>query len=775
MKRVLFISSLLVAGARLTAATLQPAEADAPDSLRMAELNEVVVKAVKADPNAPYAVSNVDKAQLERHAAGGREIPFLLQMTPGVVAASDNGLGIGTGYLRIRGSADSRINVTLDGMPLNSPEDQCVFWANMNSYAASLGNVQIQRGVGTSTNGDGAFGATVALTSQTPSIVPAATVSASYGSYNTYVLGGSFSTGLIGDHLIFDGRYTETNTDGYVDLTGSRSGSYYGGLTFIDDKVIIRYKNFGNFEKTGQAWNGLDKTLFDAGYSKYNPLNEYFTDADGNYSDDPTPYTKAYPYRTTDNFWYNHNILSAAFQFNDKWSSTFGFRYTHGYGYYKEWRPDNKLKKFGLSDDNLSKTDFIRKKGLTQDWWGSNWNLNYKDGRWDVVGGFSLQNFTCNHFGHLTYAKGLEYLLSDGRYTYYDSDASKFDFSTFVKGSYRINDSWSLFADMQYRHVDYRTDGVNDKFITAGDYANVAEPEEFRQNEFGHYQHILNIDEQFNFANPKAGVSFHRDGHNAYASFAMAHREPSRNNYTDNGAYGAPKHETLLDYEAGYSFTNRYFHAGVNLYYMNYDNQLVQTGEISDIGEALTTNIKNSYRMGIEVTAGWNITSWLSLEGNVALSQNKVKDFDEVVEDWDAETGFRTIHYDNSDLAFSPDLVANGMLHFSYKGIDATWHTNYVGRQYLDNTGCKDRSLDSYTTSNLYINYSLPCKHFAGLKEIIFGLQVTNIFNKKYCPNGGVYSAISESAGYTNDHRYTAIWVYPMAGPASMGNITLKF
>lgn len=775
MKRVLFISSLLVAGAKLTAATVQPVEADAPDSLRMAELNEVVVKAVKAGKNAPYAVSNVDKAQLERHATGGRELPFLLQMTPGVVAASDNGLGIGTGYLRIRGSADSRINVTLDGMPLNSPEDQCVFWANMNSYAASLGNIQIQRGVGTSTNGDGAFGATVALTSQAPSIVPTATLSASYGSYNTYVLGGSFSTGLIGDHLIFDGRYTETNTDGYVDLTGSRSGSYYGGLTWIDDKIIIRYKNFGNFEKTGQAWNGLDKTLFDAGYRKYNPLNEYFVDADGNYSDDPTSQVKAYPYRTTDNFWYNHNILSIAFQFNDKWSSTLGFRYTHGYGYYKEWRPDNKLKKFGLSDDNLSKTDFIRKKGLTQDWWGGNWHLNYKDERWDVIGGFSLQNFACNHFGHLTYAKGLEYLLSDGRYTYYDSDATKFDFSTFIKGSYRFADSWTLFADMQYRHVDYRTDGVNDKFITADDYAYVADPEGFRRNEFGHYQHILNIDEQFNFANPKAGINFHQDGHNAYASFAMAHREPSRNNYTDNGAYGAPKHESLLDYEAGYSFTNRHFHAGVNLYYMDYDNQLVQTGEISDIGEALTTNIKDSYRMGIEVTAGWNILSWLSLEGNVALSENKVKDFDEVVEDWDSETGYRTVHYDDSNLAFSPDLVANGMLHFNHKGIDATWHTNYVGRQYLDNTGCKDRSLDAYTVSNLYVNYSLPCKRFAGLKDIILGVQVNNIFNEKYCPNGGVYSAISESSGYTDDHRYTAIWVYPMAGTTFMGNITLKF
>ena len=773
-------------------------EADG-DSLRMEQLQEVVVKGVWVQKNAPFAVANIKKDELQKFSKTGKELPFLFSQTPGVLAWGENGLGTGTSYLRIRGAGDSRINVTLDGVPLNSPEDQAVFWANMNSYSALLGGVQIQRGVGTSTNGDGAFGGTVVLSSKTPSEKAGGEVNFSYGSYNTFNVGGSFSTGLLWNHLIFDGAYHETNTDGYIHGTSGRSGSYYGGLSWMSDNFVIRYKNIGNFEKTGQAWNGITagdndmslmdgtygintgikeyKDLYNVGLGKYNTLYETLAyDADGNFMKDANGnyVTERYKLadgtlwdKTTDNFWQNHNILSAAWDINEHWSTTASLHYTHGYGYYKEFRLNNKLKKYGLNNFTLSdgstlkKTDFVRKKGLTQDTYGMVGNVNYKDDSWDVIGGLSVQQFDGNHFGYLTYIKNEElrnHLMSKGDYQYYDSDAKKLDASAFIKALFHINDSWDVFGDMQYRHVGYKTDGYNDKFYEDENTGEIK-------------KHYLDIDKKYDFFNPKAGVSFHQDGHRAFFSAALSHREPERNNFTDNGSYPAPKAESLLDFELGYSYSAQNWRAGATLYYMNYTDQFVQTGAQSDIGEALTTNIKDSYRMGVELTAGVDLTPWLSIEGNAALSQNKIKDFDEVVEDWD--NGSQNIHYDNSTLAFSPSTILNGFVNFHLKGWTATWHTGYVSRMYLDNTENKDRSLPGYSVSNFNLNYSLPVKKF--LKEIVFGANINNIFNQHFAQSGWVYSAIYSSGGHPNDNRYYQIGYVPSAGITAMGSITLRF
>ena len=773
-------------------------EADG-DSLRMEQLQEVVVKGVWVQKNAPFAVANIKKDELQKFSKTGKELPFLFSQTPGVLAWGENGLGTGTSYLRIRGAGDSRINVTLDGVPLNSPEDQAVFWANMNSYSALLGGVQIQRGVGTSTNGDGAFGGTVVLSSKTPSEKAGGEVNFSYGSYNTFNVGGSFSTGLLWNHLIFDGAYHETNTDGYIHGTSGRSGSYYGGLSWMSDNFVIRYKNIGNFEKTGQAWNGITagdndmslmdgtygintgikeyKDLYNVGLGKYNTLYETLAyDADGNFMKDANGnyVTERYKLadgtlwdKTTDNFWQNHNILSAAWDINEHWSTTASLHYTHGYGYYKEFRLNNKLKKYGLNNFTLSdgstlkKTDFVRKKGLTQDTYGMVGNVNYKDDSWDVIGGLSVQQFDGNHFGYLTYIKNEElrnHLMSNGDYQYYDSDAKKLDASAFIKALFHINDSWDVFGDMQYRHVSYKTDGYNDKFYEDENTGEIK-------------KHYLDIDKKYDFFNPKAGVSFHQDGHRAFFSAALSHREPERNNFTDNGSYPAPKAESLLDFELGYSYSAQNWRAGATLYYMNYTDQFVQTGAQSDIGEALTTNIKDSYRMGVELTAGVDLTPWLSIEGNAALSQNKIKDFDEVVEDWD--NGSQNIHYDNSTLAFSPSTILNGFVNFHLKGWTATWHTGYVSRMYLDNTENKDRSLPGYSVSNFNLNYSLPVKKF--LKEIVFGANINNIFNQHFAQSGWVYSAIYSSGGHPNGNRYYQIGYVPSAGITAMGSITLRF
>ena len=778
------------------------------DTTKVEQLQEVVVQGVRAQKNAPYAIANIKKAELNAFSKTGKELPMLFSQTPGVLAWSENGLGTGTTYMRIRGAGDSRINVTLDGVPLNSPEDQCVFWANMNSYGSLLGSVQIQRGVGTSTNGDGAFGGTVALSSATPSQQAGGEVSASYGSFNTFNIGGKFSTGLLWNSLILDGAYHQTNTDGFIHGTSGRSGSYYGGLTWLaSDDFVLRYKNIGNFERTGQAWNGVtagdnDMSLMDGTYGintgiktyedmwnvglgKFNSLYEYLTyDAEGNFAKDANGnYVTAryqmndgsYWDRTTDNFWQNHNILSASWNISEQWTTSASLHYTYGYGYYEEFRPNNKLSKFGFTVNDeegnfIKRSDFVRKKGLTQHSYGLVWNANYKDESWDIIGGLSIQNFDGNHFGYVNYVGNKvvrDYLIwleetntghavKDVNFKYYDSDAHKLDGNVYLKAAYHINEQWDVFGDIQYRHVGYKTDGINDKFYEEGS---------------RYYNHLLDINQKYDFFNPKAGFSWSLDGHRVYGSIAMSHREPERNNFTDNGSYPAPKAESLLDFELGYTYTSDIWQIGVNGYYMKYNDQFVQTGELSDIGENLTTNIKDSYRLGVELQAGVNITPWLALEGNAALSSNKIKDFDELVEDWD--NGSQTIHYDNSTLAFSPSAILNGFVNFHYRGVQAVWHMNHVSRQYLDNTECKDRSLPAYTVANASLSYTLKPKKV--LKECIFGLNFNNIFNQRYAASGWVYSAIYASGGHPNDNRYYQIGFIPMAGFTMQGNVTLRF
>lgn len=759
------------------------------DTVKVHQLNEVVVKGVRAAKEAPYAVANIKKSELQQFSRTGKELPFLLSRTPGILAWGENGLGTGTSYMRIRGAAGSRINVTLDGVALNSPEDQTVFWANMNSYAALLGSVQIQRGVGSSTNGDGAFGGSISMATAFPSLIPTAEVTGSFGSFNTYNTGVSFSTGLLGKHLIFDGAYHETATDGYIDGTSGRSGSYYGGLTWLADNFKVSYKNIGNFEKTGQAWNGVlasdyetnftlmsdgiytYKDMDAAGLGKFNILTAGLVrNGKGDYT--IVPYTMrdgSLWNKTTDNFYQNHNILSAAWTPNDHWSHNFAVHYTYGYGYYNEFKSQSKFANFGLTfydaDGNFVKrSDFVRKKGLTQHTYGIVYNTNYKNEHWDVIGGLNLQQFRGNHWGYLTYianqAAENQFLGSNGQYKYYDSDAHKYDYSAFVKANYRFADNWNVFADLQFRRVEYKTDGVNDKFVKQAD---------------GTYKNqVLDINEKFNFFNPKAGISYTNNGHKAYASVAYSNREPERNNYTDNYNYPFPEQEKLLDVEFGYQYQGSNWHAGANFYYMGYDNQLVQTGQLSDIGEALTTNVKDSYRMGVELTAGWAPLSWMSLEGNASLSKNKIKDFDEYVDNWDGDP--LKIHYDNSTLSYSPSAILNGFIDLHYAGFSATWHTNFVSSQYLDNSESKDRSLPCYSQSDLSINYGSKVTKACGIKHVTIGFDINNIFGRCYAPSGFVwYNAVSESAGYTKDHRLSAISYIPMAGTTFMTHLTLKF
>ena len=820
MKKVFFLSLTLLAGLTIKA-SVENFDSQM-DSLRLEQLNEVVIDGVRAHENEPFATTNINRSELDSYSKNGRELPFLFSRTPGVISWSDNGTGIGTTYMRIRGAADSRINVTLDGVPLNSPEDQCVFWANMNSYASLLGSAQVQRGLGTSTVGDGAFGGSVALTSKLPNPEPSAELTVSFGSYNTRRMGGSFSTGTsILNNFIIDGAFNMTQTDGFIHGTESKAGSYYGGLLWTPgNNVMIRYRNIGNFENTGQAWSGVtagndDISLMDGSYidenwnynqptgikdysdmdnvglGQFNSLYEYLvTDNKGLFVKDSVSgkyKTERYMMkdgsfwdRTTDNFWQDHNILTLAWNINDAFSTAITAHYTYGYGYYEEFRYNNKVKKFGLSNSlnakgdpiwtspdgntTVKKSDFVRKKGLEQHTYGVIWNTSYNRNNLDLRSGVSFQQFKGNHFGHITYVKDntlSNYLLADGKYTYYDSDAAKNDLSAYIKAGYNITPNLIAFADAQYRHVGYNTDGYNDRYYTNADGTCS--------------KHFLDIDKNYDFVNAKAGLTWNKEGHRVHALIATAGREPERNNFTDNGTYPAPKPEYMIDYEAGYSYQDDIWNAGVNFYLMDYNNQFVQTGLKSDIGENLTTNIKSSYRTGIELTAAVSPLSWLEFEANAALSSNKVKDFDEVVETYDAWWGgatTTTVHYDNSTLAFSPSAILNGFINLKFGNFKATWHTNYVSRQYLDNTENNDRSLPAYSLSDLSFSYSIPNDRL--FNRIVVGADLNNIFNARCATSGWVYSAILGDVHPEND-RYYQIGFIPTAPFSALAHITLQF
>ena len=757
-------------------ALLMPQNDEGQDTLKSERLQEAVVTGVRADVSAPFAVSEVSSAQLVKFSKSGQELPFLFSRTPGVLAWSENGIGMGTSYMRIRGAGDSRINVTLDGVPLNSPEDQCVFWANMNSYSSLLGSVQIQRGVGTSTNGDGAFGGTVSLGSKSVNPNPFVEVTGAFGTYLTRRYGLSFSSGLLGKHFVVDGAFHTSATEGYIHGTAGRAGSWYAGLAWIGDKVQVRYRIIGNFEKTGQAWNGIEieglntyREIWDAGLGLYNSLVEsYDINQDGRVVFVPYTYDGGKKWeRTTENFQQYHNLLTAAWQIANNWSTALTLHYTYGDGYYDELKPDCKLSKFGIpnftaSDGSIIKrTDFIRQKGLTQNTGGVVWNMNYSNDIVDINGGLSAQFFGGNHFGYLTFIghKELSDKLKNGKekYQYYDSDARKNDFSAYVKGTFHVTDYLNVFADLQYRGVRYKTDGYNDKFL----------PDLSK--------HYLNVNEAYNFFNPKGGISFFNGAHKAYASVARSHREPERNNFTDNGNNPYPKAEALTDFELGYSYGGKIFRGGVNLYYMDYDNQFVQTGQLSDIGENLTVNIKDSYRLGAEVSAAVDVLPWLTIEANGAFSRSRLRDFDEYVttydDDW-MELAPTIVHHSDAPLAFSPNVIVNGFVDFHTGPFSATWHTSYVSKMYLDNTGCDARSLTGYSISNINASYTFSIGK--ALKSITIGADFGNIFNNHYAASGYAWSCIVGKS-YPENARYQGVGFIPQGGISAIANVSLRF
>ncbi|MGL4994319.1 MAG: TonB-dependent receptor [Bacteroidales bacterium] len=727
-KRVLFSTLAIL----LSSFALIYAESAMRDTIKFSnnvELDEIVVAATRVLKGTPVAYTDFSKEELERRNYG-QDVPYLISMTPSVVVTSDAGTGIGYTGFRVRGTDANRINVTVNGVPVNDSESQTVFWVNMPDFASSVENVQIQRGVGTSTNGAAAFGATIAMQTDGLKPKPYAEVNTTGGSFGTIKTTAKGGTGLINDHFVFDARYSKVLSDGFIDRASVDMSSFYASAAYYGAQTLVKFQAFGSDEQSYQAWNGTPLSLLESDRT-YNSCGEYVDDQG----------VVRYYDNQTDNYRQQHYHLTTIQQLSNAWNMNLTLHYTRGKGYYEEYKANSKFIDYKLPQvSGADRGDLVRRKWLDNHFYGAVYSANYKRERIQMTLGTSVNNYDGDHFGKVIWAKSIENLPVG--HEYYRSRGTKLDYNAFAKTNLLLTKGLNAYVDLQYRGIDYRIDGEDDK---AG---------------------ALDVKRQFNFFNPKVGLNYEfANKHNAFLSFSVANREPNRNNFTEAAAGERPLHETLYDYEAGYKYSSSRFSAGVNLYFMDYTNQLILTGKISEIGEALTSNIKDSYRMGIELMAGVKITSWLDWSGNMTLSQNKINNFTEFVDDWD--TGNQVENYiGKSDIAFSPSIIANSSFDFNYKGFSAGFYSQYVGKQYVDNTASDDRSIDAYFVNNVRLGYIFKPRF---IKEIGIDLMVNNIFNHQYETNAWVYSYY-EAGERKSDNGYFA-----QAGANFMGRLSLKF
>ncbi|GHV69374.1 TonB-dependent receptor [Bacteroidia bacterium] len=730
-KSSLFLGMSLVVGA--------PAYGDelstVTDSLKMStnvELEEVVVTATKAGRTTPMAFSNISKEVLNSR-NDGQGIPTLLATSPSVVVTADDGLGIGYSGIRIRGTDANRINVTVNGVPVNDSESHGVFWVNMPDFASSVENIQIQRGAGTSTNGAAAFGATVALQTQAPHLKPSAEYSLSGGSFGTmrHTLKGG--TGLLNNGFSVDARYSNVRSDGFIDRARTQMSSYDVSAAWHAENTLIRFQTFGSNEQTYQAWNGIPSALLKEDYNKYRTYNSC-----GEYTDENGA-TRYYD-NQIDNYKQQHYHLTGSQRIGNQWSMNLTLHYTHGEGYYEEYKAESAFTSYKLhsfyapSGDTLkhiTAADLVRRKWLDNDFYGGVYSVNYRAERLQLTAGTAVNNYVGDHFGRVMWVKTAN-VLPEPNYQYYLNTGKKLDYSAYVKANSQFLSYLNGYLDLQYRGIDYSIKGSDD---VAGEH--------------------VDIKKSWNFFNPKVGINYIRQGHTAFASFSVANREPNRDNFTEAAQTEHPTYETLHDYEAGYRFQNTFFHLGANVYYMDYNNQLILSGKLSEIGEALTTNIKDSYRTGIELTGGVSLTSWLNWGGNLTLSSNKIKNFTEYVDmydkDWDF-IGQEAIALGTTDIAYSPNLIANSIFDFAWKGFSATLTSQYVGRQHLDNTSNRDRTIDPYFVNNLRLGYAFKPRF---VSKIGIDFTVNNLLNERYETNGWVYSSILDGVRGKDEGYYT--------------------
>jgi iron complex outermembrane receptor protein len=721
-------------------------------------LDETVIIATRASGKTPVAQTTVAGNEIKQ-ANIGVDIPYILEMTPSVVVSSESGLGLGNTTFRIRGTDPSRINVTINGIPLNDAESQAVFWVNMPDFASSVGSIQVQRGAGTSTNGGAAFGGTVNMQTSRPSIRPYAEISSTAGMYNTFRNNVSLGTGVIGRGFNFDARYSDVRSDGYIERSAAKHRSFYAAGAWHRAYTFVKLSVLHGEERTGLSWNGVPGyaidavkyPYFEAGVPDYNPgINRRYNPS-GEYSDQAGNIKY---YDNTDNYRQTHYHLQFAQQFDKRWTGHATLHLTRGNGYYEEYRLNRKLEEYGLPEividgTTVKKSDLIRQKWMDNYFYGLTFSANYNSGNLQWTTGGAANRHDGDHFGKVLWARYNHGAVSGNEW--YRNNGTKDDYNVYTKAAWQINRLINVYGDLQYRHIGYVMTGIDD------DLAGLDQ---------SHY---------FNFFNPKAGVFFNIDDKNsAYASFAVANREPTRADFKDASKYGAsvtPQAERLYDTELGYRFTGRIANLEINLYYMSYKDQLVATGKLSSVGYTIMDNVPDSYRAGIEITGGLQIARPLRFEASLTLSQNRIKNFTAYTDQNDADWNpieQRVENLGTTHISFSPDITGNAALRCTpVKNLSFLLTGKYVGKQYYDNTSSDLRSLDAYFVSNFRIDYSFK------LCGVNFGLQglINNVFDKQYITSAWVYRAVFSDGS----PDYIENGFFPQAGRNVIGKLTISF
>ncbi|WP_317040094.1 TonB-dependent receptor [Pedobacter rhizosphaerae] len=711
--------------------------------------DQVIVRATRANEKSATTYKNISKEEIEKNNFG-QDLPFILQNTPGVVVNSDAGAGVGYTGIRIRGSDNSRINVTVNGIPINDSESQGTFYVNMPDFASSVDNIQIQRGVGTSTNGAGAFGGSLNIQTTASETEPYAEINNTYGSFDTWKNTIKVGTGLINNRFSFDGRLSRISSDGYVDRGASLLKSFFVSGAYHGNKDLLRVNVFSGAEKTYQSWNGIPESRLTndlAGMNAYIARNELGQADAENLLSSGRRYNSFTYENQTDNYWQDHYQLIYARQLSEKFTFNGALHYTKGKGYYEEYRVANDLSDYGLNPvvvggTTIESTDLIRRRWLDNDFYGATYAFNYQPNKkFNFTLGGGYNEYKGAHFGQVIWAQYASNGNNDRHY--YDNDGFKTDFNIYGKANYSPTESLSLFADLQYRRVYYTIDGTENKLNTLG------------------------IVDKLNFFNPKVGATYFINSEsNIYGSFSVANKEPNRDDYVDAAAGAFPKHEHLNDVELGYRFKNSKLNVGTNLYGMFYKNQLVVTGKINDVGGNFRQNVDKSYRLGIELDGSYSINKQFTLNANAAFSRNKIKNFTEYYDDYD--NGGQVINqYELTDISYSPNAVLFGELAYNpIKGFAIALQSKYVSKQYLDNTQNNDRTINGYWVSNARLGYDFK---FAGVKNINLGLLVNNLFDKRYESNGYTY-------GYQlGGSRTTENFFYPQAGTNFLLSLNAKF
>ena len=712
-------------------------------------MEEITVSAVRANPKIPTTYSEVNLKEIEQ-ANFGQDLPYILNSTPSTVVTSDAGAGVGYTGIRIRGVDPTRTNVTINGIPINDSESHGMYWVNMPDLSSSVDNIQVQRGVGTSSNGASAFGASINVETNTLNKEAYGTVDNSFGSFNTLRNTVKAGTGLLNNKFIIDTRLSGIQSDGYVDRSASDLKSYMLSGVWLGENSTLRATLFSGKEKTAQAWYGTPESVINGNQE------EIIAYADRNYiygSDRENLLTsgRKYNYYTydneVDNYQQDHYQLHFNHSFNKDLKLSAAAHYTRGRGYFEQYKAGEDFGDYGftpiiLSSDTINTTDLIRRRWLDNHFYGSVFSLNYDKEALSLIFGGGANRYQGGHFGEVVWAE----FSSDSqiRDRYYDNDADKFETHIYLKGTYKLGEL-TLYGDMQYRHIDYTFLGIDQ---VDGSIVEV------------------NQTRTFDFFNPKAGMMYDFDErNNIYASLAVANREPVRKDFRENTPENQPKSERLINLESGYRYKGHNLMVNANMYYMHYTDQLVITGQINDVGDYTRTNVDVSCRAGLEVDAGYRLSNNLSVTGNTTLSNNKIKAFNEYIDNYDLG-GQDTIAHTNTDLAFSPNVIASAGLQYEpLEGMSIRFLGKHVGDQFLDNTATQTRKLDAYTTFNLQVKYTLKDVVF---KETSFAFMVNNIFNELYENNGYTW-------GYVYDGQRTVEnFYYPQAGRNFLVRVLFK-